>query len=138
MKKYIFILLIIVIALLSFLFFYKRDTMTLNEYDDLKLSHIIVNSENLENNLKSCITYSFYNDICISERIKYTFENNENAKIQYDMWMNTDNSSFENILLKDNLITFNANVNIGKNKEDILNSCENAKKVSTTYDYTEI
>lgn len=106
--------------------------------ENLNNSHIIVNLENLETNLKSTIIYSFENDYCVSERIQYTFENNQKAQEQYDIWINMSDNSFININLKENVIVFNTDTNIGKNKNEILESCKELEKTSNYCTYMEI
>lgn len=85
-----------------------------------RLTHIIFTSNNDVDNIKGYIVYTFQEDKCISQRIKFVFANEETAKEQYENWKKIPENT--NIEINENEVCFNANSNIGKTKQEILDS----------------
>ena len=85
-----------------------------------KLSHIIVLSNNeLESDAKAEILYSFKDDKCISERFKYIFKDEQTANEQYGKWKEL---KMINLVINGNEVCFNADANIGKKEQEILDN----------------
>lgn len=85
-----------------------------------KLTHVIYTSENEVDNVKATIIYTFQNDKCISERLKYIFSTEEIAQDQYDNWSKIPDLT--NLEKSGTEVSFNSNVNIGETKQEILDN----------------
>ena len=72
-----------------------------------------------------------FNDknICVSQRMKYEFSSNEEAKKEYDLW--NEQKNLKNISISENIVSFNTDVNIGTAKDSIISNLE---KSSSKYE----
>lgn len=93
-------------------------------------THIIENNINDEKQLSVETIYTFNDkNICVSQRMKYEFSSNEEAKKEYDLW--NEQKNLKNISISENIVSFNTDVNIGTAKDSIISNLE---KSSSKYE----
>ena len=91
---------------------------------------IIENNINDEKQLSVETIYTFNDkNICVSQRMKYEFSSNEEAKKEYDLW--NEQKNLKNISISENIVSFNTDVNIGTAKDSIISNLE---KSSSKYE----
>ena len=135
MKKVIIIISIIIIVVISFIIFVLsryfgefiieegkninlNDMNFVNEFHNEKLTHIrLVSEESEDSDRKAEIIYTFKDNKCISERVKFIFKDEKLANEQYEKWNEID---MVNLVINKNEVCFNSDGNIGKTKEEIL------------------
>lgn len=140
-KILLFISIIMIILILIFLpkyvggFILKTDEeITLSDLNNImienesltsilkneKLNHVIVfSNEESDSDVKAEILYSFKEDKCVSERFKYIFKDEQTANEQYEKWKKLN---MINLVINGNEVCFNADANIGKTKQEILDN----------------
>ena len=135
MKKVIIIISIIIIVVISFIIFVLsryfgefiieegkninlNDMNFVNEFNNEKLTHIrLVSEESEDSDRKAEIIYTFKDNKCISERVKFIFKDEKLENEQYEKWNDID---MVNLVINKNEVCFNSDGNIGKTKEEIL------------------
>lgn len=88
-------------------------------FGDEKLTHIRFISGDDSNNTKAEIIYTFKDDKCVSERMKFVFVDEKTANEQYERW---EELGIINLVKNENEVCFNSDENIGKSKQEILDN----------------
>lgn len=115
-------------------YLYQLDNIEQIDFEELKKT-VIMENESQEHNtyleynlIKSDekdlvdlnMLYTFdENDICTDCRIQWTFANEEIAKTQYENWVKAGEA---NLKIDGNMVSFNANNEVGKTKTEITSS----------------
>ena len=133
-KKVIIIISIIIVVICFILFILSRmfggfmieegknidleDMNFVNVLDDEKLTHIrIISNENEESDSSAEIIYTFKDNKCISERVRFVYKDEKLANEQYRIW---NEMNMINLTLNKNVVCFNSDGNIGNTKEEII------------------
>ena len=135
MKKKIIIIISIIIVVICFILFVLsrmfggfmieegknidlEDMNFVNVLDNEKLTHIrIMSNENEESDSSAEIIYTFKDNKCISERVRFVYKDEKLANEQYRIW---NEMNMINLTLNKNVVCFNSDGNIGNTKEEII------------------
>ena len=135
MKKKIIIIISIIIVVICFILFVLsrmfggfmieegknidlEDMNFVNVLDNEKLTHIrIMSNENEDSDSSAEIIYTFKDNKCISERVRFVYKDEKLANEQYRIW---NEMNMINLTLNKNVVCFNSDGNIGNTKEEII------------------
>lgn len=95
-----------------------KDMNFVNVLDNENLTHVrMISKDNEDSDSSAEIIYTFKDDKCISERVRFVFKDETLANEQYEKW---NEMNMINLDKNKNTICFNSDGNIGKTKQEIL------------------